>query len=86
MYLTRKEVAAKLGISPATIYNLMKSGELPQPVRWSRTVLRWPLREIEEYEQKALDSRRVIPRQPPKPIGRPRKHPLEQKTDQPALH
>jgi predicted DNA-binding transcriptional regulator AlpA len=72
MYLTRKQLAARLGFHPSSIGRLVKAGRLPQPIWWGATAARWPLHEIEEYEKKMLADRPKIPLQPARPAGRPR--------------
>lgn len=47
--LTREEVAYKLGISPRTVYDLEKRGELPPPVRLGGIWVRHPLSVIEAH-------------------------------------
>ncbi|MCW7755285.1 hypothetical protein OOT00_14960 [Desulfobotulus sp. H1] len=74
MYLNRKEVAARLCVSPGTVTAMVRRGDLPQPIRWGPFTLRWPVSDIEEAERKALSERPFVPRQPRNPPGRPRKH------------
>lgn len=80
MYLTKKELASRLGVSIGTIYTMRKKGILPQPVQWGPNTLRWSEKEIEQFEEQMLAARpKVIP-QPCLPPGRPRKDRLQ------ALH
>ena len=73
MYLTKRQLAARLGVHPNTVYRLVKMGRLPQPVNWGYNIIRWPLSEVEKFEQTVLAERPVVPVQIPKPPGRPRK-------------
>gem|GEM_PF-6521996 len=81
MYLNKRQVAARLCISPGTVSAMVRRGDLPAPVRWGPMSIRWPLEEIEAAEQKARINRPSIPCQPRNPVGRPRKN----RDDQP-LH
>jgi excisionase family DNA binding protein len=47
--LTAKQVAARLSISPRTLYRMVARGHFPQPVRYSRKLVRWPVRDLEEF-------------------------------------
>lgn len=44
-----KEVAARYGCAPASVYRLAQNGELPLPVRIGRS-LKWPLSVLEAWE------------------------------------
>jgi len=45
-FVTREEVADLLGISDAQVTALVKRGVLPQPIRLSRSAIRWSLEEV----------------------------------------
>lgn len=40
-FLTARQLAAKFGISPRSIWRWVKCGYLPQPVRFTAAVVRW---------------------------------------------
>lgn len=42
-------LAAELQLSRATIWRMIKSGQLPPPVRLSARVLRWDWQEVESF-------------------------------------
>ncbi|NOT01455.1 MAG: helix-turn-helix domain-containing protein [Phycisphaerales bacterium] len=42
-------VAELLGVSTRTVWRMRDSGELPRPIRVSRSLLRWRLSEIVRY-------------------------------------
>lgn len=46
-YYKTKEVAELLRISTTTLYRMAKRGELPSPIRLSRTSVRWSKRSID---------------------------------------
>jgi excisionase family DNA binding protein len=45
--LTLQEVRAKIGLSKTTIYDLIKLGQLPSPIKFGRKSL-WPESELDE--------------------------------------
>jgi excisionase family DNA binding protein len=47
--LTAKQVAARLSISPRTLYRMVARGHFPQPVRYSCKLVRWQTRDLEEF-------------------------------------
>ena len=65
--LTIKDVAARLGVSQASVYELVASGALPSlRVGPRRGVIRIQEREFEMY----LDASRYLPTVAPKPVPR----------------
>lgn len=52
--LTTRQVAFRLSVSVRTIWRLVKTGKLPQPVRYNRKLVRWHAADIDRY----LDSLR----------------------------
>ena len=49
--LRRREVEELVGLSRASIYRLMRSGEFPRPVKVSSTAVRWRESEIHAWIQ-----------------------------------
>ena len=47
--LTRRQVQARCGLSPSSIYRLMRQGMFPEPVRIGVRAVRWPSSEIEAW-------------------------------------
>ena len=47
--LTSKEVTEWAGISPATLYRLVKKGEFPKGLTLGLKVRRWRLSQLREY-------------------------------------
>jgi excisionase family DNA binding protein len=47
--LTARQVARRLSFSTRTLYRLVKNGNFPQPVRYSRKLVRWRTVDIEAY-------------------------------------
>ena len=50
LYLTDNQVATRFGISRNSIWRLVKTGQLPQPVRLFKNTIRWRLSDIEVFE------------------------------------
>lgn len=74
MYLSKRQLAKRLCISPGTVSAMVRRGDIPHPIMWGPLSPRWPLSEIEEFEKQALANRPVIPRQPRNNVGRPPKN------------
>ena len=49
--LTAQEVAHRLAIGVRTLWRLVAQGKLPQPVRYSRKLVRWKVTDIDGYIQ-----------------------------------
>jgi excisionase family DNA binding protein len=49
--LSVSQVANLLAISSRTVWRMRDSGQLPQPIRVSRNLLRWRLSDIQTYMQ-----------------------------------
>jgi predicted DNA-binding transcriptional regulator AlpA len=49
--LSVSQVANLLAISTRTVWRMRDSGQLPQPIRVSRNLLRWRLSDIQNYMQ-----------------------------------
>ena len=49
--LTAQEVARRLAIGVRTLWRLVAQGKLPQPVRYSRKLVRWKVTDIDSYIQ-----------------------------------
>jgi excisionase family DNA binding protein len=47
--LTVQEVADRLNVSVRTVYRLLSRGELPQPVRFNRKLVRWKRCDMDRY-------------------------------------
>jgi excisionase family DNA binding protein len=47
--LTAGEVARRLRVSVRTLYRLTLRGQVPQPIRFSRKLVRWRARDIARY-------------------------------------
>lgn len=53
-----KEVANMLSICKATVYNWLKKGKFPQPIKIGDRVVGWPVELIEEWlEEKKYEGR-----------------------------
>jgi predicted DNA-binding transcriptional regulator AlpA len=53
-WLSKAEVASRLGISKQTADNWIHTGRLPRGAYFSSQVLRWPLETIEAFEKAAI--------------------------------
>ena len=60
-YLDREALCARYHISRATSYRYEKDGLIPRAVRLGPGILRWSLRELEEFEQRAAADRGARP-------------------------
>jgi len=49
--LTILDVAFRLNISVRTAWRWLAQGKLPQPIRYSRRLIRWRTRDLEVYVQ-----------------------------------
>ena len=49
-FLRVKDVAARLGLSPASVYRLMKTDGFPAPLQLTRTAVGWRISEIAAWE------------------------------------
>jgi excisionase family DNA binding protein len=47
--LTSKQVARRLSVSVRTIWRLLERGTLPQPIRYSRKLVRWRTVDIDRF-------------------------------------
>ena len=47
--LRRQEVEQRIGIARSTLYQLMRAGEFPLPLKIGPRAVRWSQREIEEW-------------------------------------
>jgi prophage regulatory protein len=51
-FLTDSDLAARYGISRATVWRWTSAGRLPPPIRLGEATTRWPLEGVLQYEQK----------------------------------
>ncbi len=54
MHISVKQLAARYGVSPATLWRWTKSGELPQPVKLGPNCTRWREADILAWERSRL--------------------------------
>ena len=47
--LTAKDVARRLSIGVRTLWRLVAQKRLPQPIRYTRKLVRWKTSDIEQY-------------------------------------
>jgi predicted DNA-binding transcriptional regulator AlpA len=52
-YLTDNQLAARLQISRNSVWRLVKTGQLPQPIKLFASTTRWKLSDIQEFERAA---------------------------------
>lgn len=52
-YLSVKEVAARYGVDPSTIWRWLKKGLFPEPKRFGPQTLRWAISDLESHEAEA---------------------------------
>lgn len=50
-FLTIEDLTKRYGISRTAVYNLVRRGEFPTPIKLG-SLVRWHIREIEKYEEK----------------------------------
>ena len=56
--LRRKEVEARIGLSRATIYELMSRGKFPQSIKLTEKSVGWLLSEVNEWLDKRIAASR----------------------------
>lgn len=49
-YLSASAVCARWGVSRATLYRRIRDGCFPKPVRFAGRIVRWSVRELEDFE------------------------------------
>ncbi len=49
--LTSQDVARRLSIGVRTLWRMVAAGKLPQPIRYSRKLVRWKATDIDRYIQ-----------------------------------
>jgi excisionase family DNA binding protein len=49
--LTARDVAQRLSIGVRTLWRLVAQGKLPQPIRYTRKLVRWRAMDIDRYIQ-----------------------------------
>ena len=49
--LTAQDVARRLSIGVRTLWRLVAQGKLPQPIRYTRKLVRWRAMDIDRYIQ-----------------------------------
>lgn len=57
-FLTSRQVAARLGVSRTTVYEMVAKGVIEPPVKFLASA-RWPADEVAALEQRVRDARRV---------------------------
>lgn len=50
LYLSDNQLAARFGISRNSIWRLVKTGQLPEPIRLFKSTTRWRVADIEQFE------------------------------------
>jgi len=49
--LTAQDVARRLSIGVRTLWRMVAQGKLPQPIRYTRKLVRWKTADIDHYIQ-----------------------------------
>ena len=49
--LTAQDVARRLSIGVRTLWRMVAKGKLPQPIRYTRKLVRWKTADIDRYIQ-----------------------------------
>ena len=49
--LTAQDVARRLSIGVRTLWRMVAQGKLPQPIRYTRKLVRWKTADIDRYIQ-----------------------------------
>lgn len=47
--LSSKQVARRLSVSVRTVWRLLRNGALPQPIRYTRKLVRWRTKDIDGF-------------------------------------
>lgn len=53
-----KHVSERTGMSRASIYRMMKTGEFPQPVKLTDHLSAWPEPEVDEWLRERIENHR----------------------------
>jgi predicted DNA-binding transcriptional regulator AlpA len=72
LYLNVDQCAARYNISVRQFQNLVKRGDIPQPIRLGGCC-RWPVRLLEEFEADQIDSHFIAFKNASKPCWKRRK-------------
>jgi predicted DNA-binding transcriptional regulator AlpA len=57
--LTPREVAGRMSIGMRTLWRMVELKRFPQPVRFTRKLVRWKARDVEAYINKLRSRRRA---------------------------
>jgi excisionase family DNA binding protein len=49
--ITARDVARRLSIGVRTLWRMVAQGKLPQPIRYTRKLVRWKAADIDQYVQ-----------------------------------
>jgi len=50
--LTPQEVADRLSVGVRTLWRMVERGEVPQPIRFNRKLIRWRLCDVTKYVER----------------------------------
>jgi predicted DNA-binding transcriptional regulator AlpA len=51
LYMTSLDVAGLLGVSVRTVWRLVKTNQIPQPIRYNRKLVRWVRSSLMEWHE-----------------------------------
>ena len=51
VYLSDKQISERYNISRGTVWNWLRDGKLPKPVKLSSACTRWRLSDLEQWEE-----------------------------------
>jgi len=57
--LTPREVAGRMSIAMRTLWRMVELNRFPQPVRFTRKLVRWKARDVDAYISKLRGRRRA---------------------------
>jgi excisionase family DNA binding protein len=63
LWLTVKDLSRLLNMGVRTVWRLVENGQLPQPVRFNRKLVRWDRAELVQFVQDLRDKRPPFPQE-----------------------
>ncbi|QVL46681.1 MAG: AlpA family transcriptional regulator [Thiocapsa sp.] len=59
-FLRLPQVEGRTGLKKSTIYKLIALGQFPPPIKLSPRASAWPSDEVDDWQQRQLDTRNAV--------------------------